>query len=63
MKEIEIGVHGCDDSTIIKMEVSEQELEFLNRLMKLVNTASTYGCMPCLEVNGVYYEDDEKEEQ
>lgn len=50
MKRYEISVDGCDDSTIVEMELNELELEFLKRFSKLVNETSTYGCMPTIDL-------------
>lgn len=53
MLKCHIGLHGCDDSTYIEMEVSKSEVEFLKRLSNLSKKESTYGCMPTLEVNEI----------
>ena len=49
MPKCHIGIHGCDDSTYINMEVSKSEAEFLKRLSNLSKKESTYGCMPTFE--------------
>lgn len=45
-----VGVHGCDDSTIVHLDVSEVEMRFLKRLARTVNAASSYGCMPTIDI-------------
>ena len=53
MKRYKVSVDGCDDSTIVEMELNELELDFLKRFSKLVNETSTYGCMPTIELEEV----------
>ena len=48
--KIKVWLHGCDDSTGIPIEVSEEELKFLQKLSKLSYEISTYGCMPTLDI-------------
>jgi hypothetical protein len=48
MKKVQIKVSGCDDTTIVEMEVSELEFAFLERLAALTKETSTYGCMPVI---------------
>ena len=45
---VEISVDGCDDSTIVTMEMSNDEYDFLQRLADLVNETSHYSCMPTI---------------
>ena len=45
---VEISVDGCDDSTIVTMEMSNDEYDFLQRLADLVNETSNYICMPTI---------------
>lgn len=47
---VEISLDGCDDSTIVTMEMSNDEYCFLQRLTDLVNETSYYGCMPTIEL-------------
>ena len=53
MKRYKVSVDGCDDSTVVEMELSELELDFLKRFVKLVNETSTYGCMPTIYLEEV----------
>lgn len=50
MIDVRITLNGCDDTTCILMEVSEDELSFLERLAKLSKDASGYLCQPTLTV-------------
>jgi hypothetical protein len=50
MKQIVITLSGCDDHTDVGVEVTEQELEFLQKLSKLSHEACKYGCMPTMDV-------------
>ena len=47
---VEISVDGCDDSTIVTMEMSNDEYGFLQRLADLVSEASYYSCMPTIRL-------------
>lgn len=46
----EICLNGCDDDTTFKMELTENEYQFLSRVSEIANKTSTYGCMPRLYV-------------
>lgn len=48
--QVRISLDGCDDTTYLTMQVSEDELAFLNRLAAESEKASTYQCMPTLSV-------------
>lgn len=51
MPKCNIGLHGCDDSTYIDMEITDEEYEFLKRVSNLSKKESTYGCMPTMEID------------
>lgn len=54
MKKIyEVSVHGCDDSTTIRQELTFEEYEFLNAIAEKITNASKYGCMPTMEIEEV----------
>ena len=54
MKKIyEVSVHGCDDSTTIRQELTFEEYEFLNTIAEKITNASEYGCMPIMEIEEV----------
>jgi len=42
----EIEVSGCDDSTIIVKELTEEQVKFLEEVAEEIAEASTYRCMP-----------------
>ena len=44
---------GCDDSTAVEMDVTPEELEFLENLQREVNDTSEYVCMPRLDLEEV----------
>lgn len=50
MQKIRVIVSGCDDSTIIEIEVSDEELTFIKTLAKKITVASTYSCKPTMQV-------------
>ena len=49
-KKYRISVHGCDDSTIIEKELTEDELKAIRLVAKEVTETSEYKCMPIMEV-------------
>ena len=49
-KKYRISVHGCDDSTIIEKELTEDELNVIQSVASEVTEASQYGCMPTMSV-------------
>lgn len=49
-RKYEITVTGCDDSTIVYMELSAQEYELINHLADLISTRSAYSCMPVMDI-------------
>ena len=49
-KKYRISVHGCDDSTIIEKELTEDELKTIQLVAKEVTETSEYGCMPIMIV-------------
>lgn len=51
--KMRIILSGCDDSTVVEMEVTPKELEFLEYLQKEVNDTSSYACMPKLELEEI----------
>jgi hypothetical protein len=57
MTTYHISVDGCDSSTIVDMEFTEDELALILRLRDRVNTVSDHGCQPTMTV----YVDDEND--
>ena len=49
-KKYRILVHGCDDSTIIEKELTEDELKTIQSIASEVTESSEYVCMPTMEV-------------
>lgn len=49
----EIELRGCDDSTIFKLEMTEEEHSFLEKVAELVDKSSTYRCMPTMHIEKV----------
>ena len=48
-----INLEGCDDETIFDIELTLQEYSLLERISKLANETSTYGCMPRMYVTEI----------
>ncbi len=49
-KKYRILVNGCDDSTIIEKELTEDELKTIQSIALEVTKTSEYMCMPTMEV-------------
>lgn len=52
-KKYRISVHGCDDSTFIEKELTEDELRLVQSIAKEVTDSSEYVCMPTMEIEVV----------
>ena len=48
-----IALHGCDDSTYIEAELDVREVNLLTRLSGRFKKASTYQCMPIMEIKPI----------
>lgn len=46
--KVRIYIVGCDDTTAINMEISEEEEKFLEKLCDLSIETSTYKCEPVI---------------
>ena len=46
----QIAVHGCDDSTYIEKELTDEQFKFLLEIADAITKASTYGCEPTMTV-------------
>ena len=49
-RKYEITVTGCDDETVVSMELTAQEHELIDRLADLISTRSEYSCMPVMDI-------------
>lgn len=48
--KIIVSLNGCDTSTEVELDVTEQELAFLARLADLINETAEY-CMPTMSIS------------
>lgn len=46
----QIRLIGCDDRTVVTMELSPEHFSVLNDLKRLVNEESYYDCMPTMDI-------------
>lgn len=53
MKLYNIILKGCDDDTVIPIELTEEEFELIKKIGKLSQSISEYSCMPILLINEV----------
>ena len=52
---------GCDDSTVVEVELDNEQLNTLLFVAKAINTTSWYGCMPRLWIYDKYTVEDVEE--
>lgn len=45
-----IEVSGCDDTTRIDRELTDEQAAFLKEVATAITAASSYGCMPTMSV-------------
>lgn len=46
----QITVSGCDDSTSIEKELTDEQFKLVTEIADAITEASTYGCMPTMYV-------------
>lgn len=49
-RKYEVTVTGCDDQTVVTMDLTAQEHELIDHLAFLIRTRSAYSCMPVMEI-------------
>ena len=49
-RKYEITVTGCDDKTVVSMELTAQEYGLIDHLADLISTRSEYSCMPVMDI-------------
>ena len=50
-KLYKLGIHGCDDSTYLDLNLNQKEAELIKKICAKSVEVSTYGCMPTMEIN------------
>lgn len=45
-----IYLYGCDDTTVFPIKLTEEEVAVVRKLSEFSKVASTYGCMPTMDV-------------
>lgn len=50
MKTYILTLDGCDDSTEIKLSLSDEQRDFLLSVEKQIKEAASYGCQPTLSL-------------
>jgi len=50
LKLYRIALHGCDDSTIFEMELTDEEFALAERIAAKSEETSSYGCMPTMVI-------------
>ena len=48
-----ITLVGCDDTTIVKMKLTEEEANLLQRVAQATKDTSEYGCQPIMVIHKV----------
>ena len=49
----EISLNGCDDSTTFNMMLDIDEYLLIDKMCKLSEKTSNYGCMPTMEITNL----------
>jgi hypothetical protein len=52
-KKYKVSVYGCDDTTTVIVELTEEEYAHIKDIAAKVTEASTYCCMPTMDVTSV----------
>lgn len=52
-KKYRISVHGCDDSTVIEKELTQQEFKIIKEVAQEVTKVSHYICMPTMVIEEI----------
>lgn len=50
MKKVRICLSGCDDNTDFILDLSNEEIRFLDMMAKITKRVSTCNCMPVLRI-------------
>lgn len=50
MSERKIEVNGCDDGTVVYLDLTDDEYEVIKRLAAATQAESSYGCQPVVEL-------------
>ncbi len=50
MSMYEININGCDDSTVLEIELTKDEASLIEKIAKMSKAQSIYGCMPTIEL-------------
>ena len=50
VNKLYIMVRGCDDATNALVELTDDELETLKRVVESINVKSRYGCQPTINI-------------
>lgn len=52
-KKYQITLHGCDDSTYIEWDLTEDEYKLLKHMADDFERKSSYVCMPTMELKEI----------
>ena len=52
-KVYQISLVGCDDETVFKMELTDEEYKLLKKVGDKANATATYNCMPRMYVEEI----------
>lgn len=65
MREVNIAIYGCDDTTRFSMKVTDEEYGALQTLSKMSVETSETGCQPIviLDNDWIYYNEKRKREE
>lgn len=49
-KRYRVTLHGCDDSTPMEVDLTEEEAALVRRLCEQSEAVARYSCMPIMEI-------------
>lgn len=58
MPVYDIKVSGCDDSTMLTVDLTQEQSVFLTEIAEKITATSTYSCEPRMYVNPHIHDED-----
>lgn len=55
-KTYSVAILGCDDATVFRMELTDDEREVVDRLCSTSQEVSSYGCMPVVVLTEIRHD-------
>ena len=52
-KWVKLTIDGCDDSTVVEASLTVDKIEFLNRIINVVNSKAKNNCQPTIKLEEI----------